>query len=126
MELKNVLEHISDLIDNEFDVKTYIGSLEAEESIALQIVAQGADTTFYTKKELRTIGVTLLVKRFKQVDAMNLGQAIGDFLSRKKEYTNTDEWQLFNIEHDGSIFVEKEKSSGMYIYATDLNLEIYY
>ncbi len=123
MKLSEVITEIKSLIDIP-DLR--IGGLLEGESTALQFVSNASDGVTYSRDERRSLTLALLVKRRSQAQALDDSLNAAKTLMMFDELPQGDDWAITTIKYQTPILVEQEKSTKLWIYSTNIDLELNY
>lgn len=102
-----------------------IGSLPVDNGISMYLGAGATDQTFLDKGATYNIPVVINAKHSNQLMCLQALSSIHTHLSKLKDYPNTDDYQILNIQTTTSPNSIGQEANSQYLYGSILEVSFY-
>ena len=103
-----------------------IGSLPADNGIAMHIVIGSPDTTFQSKSSVQEIQCAIYAKNFDAEKASNALNDIHQALTQTKTYPQTNDYQIVNIITTESPNYLDREDNGQWLYSSAVSIRFFF
>ncbi|MDI9498228.1 MAG: hypothetical protein QM270_07070 [Bacillota bacterium] len=102
-----------------------IGIPGPEEAVTISSNAAGVLNTYFDRRELRDMTLTVYVKRASQMEAAALCDGLGRLMTRAAEYPSGDGWRVKTMQSGGAIPVGQDESTKLWLYVNNVEITYY-
>lgn len=122
----DILDYLIDILTPLSYAQIIVGALPPDNGISLQVGAGGAETTFLDKSTEHTLNIVLNGKHTNQLTVSDTLNDMHELLIQKKEYQNTEKYQITNITQDyPPEYIGREQNS-QYLYGSAVRVHFFY